>query len=178
MIFTDLCDKMSSAALRRRITNLAASEFSQVELSHLPAAEVAARFVRSPSSIDVVLADPLLGNLLFAQGLAMTGTPNLQCAAYFGYGKQGVYYNACPLPASSPKRGRLLPCILYFSRCDNSAVQHGLRMGSLLHRKGRGKSAFTEPHSRSTSASLPTVSASVFAAYIAQTAAEYISAAE
>lgn len=110
MIFIPtLCDKMSSAALRRRITNLAASEFSQVELSHLPAAEVAARFVRSPSSIDVVLADPLLGNLLFAQGLAMTGTPNLQCAAYFGYGKQA--FITTPVLCRHPAQKRTLAAL-------------------------------------------------------------------
>ena len=83
IVFTDLCDKMTSAALRRRVTNLAASEFPEIALSHLPAAEAAARLIRSPGSMDVLLTDPLFGDLLFAQGIAMTGTPNLQCAAYF-----------------------------------------------------------------------------------------------
>ena len=178
MIFTDLCDKMSSAALRRRITNLAASEFSQVELSHLPAAEVAARFVRSPSSIDVVLADPLLGNLLFAQGLAMTGTPNLQCAAYFGYGKQGVYYNACPLPASSPKEDACCPASFILAAAMALRYSMGLEWEACCIEKAVAKVLSLGRTADLHQPSLPTVSASVFAAYIAQTAAEYISAAE
>lgn len=77
IVFADLCDKMTSAALRRRVTNLAASEFPEIALSHLPAAEAAARLIRSPGSMDVLLTDPLFGDLLFAQA-AMTGTPNLR----------------------------------------------------------------------------------------------------
>ncbi|MDD3193472.1 MAG: isocitrate/isopropylmalate family dehydrogenase [Oscillospiraceae bacterium] len=178
VVFTDLCEKMSSAALRRRVTNIAASEFSEVELSHLTGTEAVSRFLRSPGSIDVLLADPLLGDLLFAQGAAMSGAPNLQCAAYFGYGKQGVYYNAMPLPESGVQEDATCPAALILA-CA-MALRHSLGLEWEAHciEKAVAKVLSLGRTADLHQPSLPTVSATVFSAYIAQTTAEYISSAE
>ncbi len=175
IVFTDLCDKMTSAALRRRVTNLAASEFPEIALSHLPAAEAAARLIRSPGSMDVLLTDPLFGDLLFAQGIAMTGTPNLQCAAYFGYGKQGVFYNACALPESDDKEDAVCPVAVILSAAMALRHSMGLEWEARCIEKAVAKVLSLGRTADLHQPSLPTVSSSVFTAYIAQTAAEYIS---
>ena len=108
----------------------------------------------------------------------MTGTPNLQCAAYFGYGKQGVYYNACPLPASSPKEDACCPASFILAAAMALRYSMGLEWEACCIEKAVAKVLSLGRTADLHQPSLPTVSASVFAAYIAQTAAEYISAAE
>ncbi len=176
VIFTDLCEKMSSAALRRRVTNLAASEFPEISLSHLPSWEVVERFTRAPGGMDVLLTDPLLGNLLFAQGAAFSGTPNLQCGAYFGFGKQGVYYNTMPL---SDKPGEsLCPVSLILATAMALRYSIGLEWEAHCMENAVAKVLTLGRTSDIHQLSLPSVSPAVFSAYIAQTAAEYISSAE
>ncbi len=177
LIFTDLYDKMSSSSLRRRIINLTASEFPEVELVHLSASQISAQLLCDPGSIDVLLADPLLGELLFSTAVAMTGTAHLQSAAYFGYGKQGIYYNAAPLPESSGKEEAICPAAIILAVA--MALRHSLNLEkeadciekAVVKVLALGRTA--DIHQLS----LPTVSASVFSAYIAQTAAEYMSSA-
>ncbi len=178
VIFSDLSDKMSSSALRRRVANLAASEFDQIELSHLPAPELISRFTRNPGSIDVLLTDPLLGEILFAQGLAMSGTPNLQCASYFGYGKQGIYYNAEPVCDLNEKADEVCPASMILAAAMALRHSMGLEWEACCIEKAVAKVLSLGRTADLHQPSLPTVSASVFTAYIAQNAADYISAAE
>lgn len=177
LICTDLCEKMSSSSLRRRVINLAASEFPEVELTRLSSAQICTRLVCSPGSFDVILADPLLGELLFSSATAITGTPGLQCAAYFGYGKQGLYYNAAPLPQSGEKEDSICPAAVILAMA--MALRHSLNLEKEAEciEKAVAKVLSLGRTADIHQLSLPIVSSSVFSAYIAQTAAEYIASA-
>ena len=177
LICADLCEKMSSASLRRRVINLAASDFPEIELTRLSAAQICTRLVSAPGSFDVVLADPLLGNLLFSGATAITGVPNLQCAACFGYGKQGLYYNAAPLLQSGENEDSTCPVAVILAMA--MALRHSLNLEKEAQciEKAVEKVLSLGRTADIHQLSLPVVSASVFTAYIAQTAAEYIASA-
>lgn len=121
--------------------------------------------------MDVLLTDPLFGDLLFAQGIAMTGTPNLQCAAYFGYGKQGVFYNACALPESDDKEDAVCPAAVILAAAMALRHSMGLEWEARCIEKAVAKVLSLGRTADLHQPSLPTVSSSVFTAYIAQTAA-------
>lgn len=177
LVFADLCEKMSSSSLRRRVINLASSEFPEVEMTRLSAAQVSTHLLCRPGSFDVLLAEPLLGEWLFSSATAMTGVPNLQCAAYFGYGKQGLYYNAAPLPESGEKDDSLCPAAVILAMA--MALRHSLNLEKEAEcvEKAVAKVLSLGRTADIHQLSLPIVSASVFSAYIAQTAAEYIASA-
>ncbi|MCI9406588.1 MAG: hypothetical protein HFK04_06715 [Oscillospiraceae bacterium] len=177
LICADLCEKMSSSSLRRRVINLTASEFPEVELTRLSAAQICSRLVCSPGAFDVVLAGPLLGELLFSSATAITGVPGLQCAAYFGYGKQGLYYNAAPLPASGENEDSTCPAAVILAVA--MALRHSLNLEkeAACIERAVAKVLSLGRTADIRQLSLPIVSASVFSAYIAQTAADYIASA-
>ena len=176
VIFTDLNDKMATASLRRRAANLAAADHPEVTLDHLSGCETAAKLTRDPSSMDVVLADPLLGDLLYTQGCALSGLPGVQSAAYFGYGKQGIYFNA--LPMEEAPRGTACPASLILAMAMALRHSMGLEWEAHCVEKAVAKVLSLGRTLDLPLPTLPTVSSSVFSAYVAQTAAEYISSAE
>ena len=176
VLFADLNDKMSSASLRRRAANLAAADHPDVELTHLSGGDAVAKLAADPASADVLLADPMMGDLLYAQGCALSGLPQVLPAAYFGYGKQGIYFNAHPV--SEGARGTVCPASLILAFAMALRHSMGLEWEAHCLEKAVAKVLSLGRTLDLPLPNAPVVSSSVFSAYVAQTAAEYISSAE
>lgn len=176
VIATDLREDMATETLRRRVVNIAASEFPEVALTRLQASQLIEQSIRNPGKADVILTDAVLGELFYAQNLVLTGVPHLHCAAYFGYGKQGLYYNVRPLREQSAEDTNPAALILAVAMLLRHSM--GLEWEAQCMEKAVGKVLSLGRTADLNMPSLPTVSSSVFSAYIAQTAAEYLLSAE
>ena len=75
MLSVDKANVMESSMLWREVVSeLSASEYPDVELTHFYADNAAYQLARSPRDFDVVLADNLLGDLLSDQAGAVAGS--------------------------------------------------------------------------------------------------------
>ncbi|HUY68317.1 MAG TPA: 3-isopropylmalate dehydrogenase, partial [Alphaproteobacteria bacterium] len=83
------CEKanvMESGLLwREDVTKLHATEFADVELSHMYADNCAMQLLRAPSQFDVIVTDNLFGDILSDEAAMLTGSLGMLPSASLGY---------------------------------------------------------------------------------------------
>ncbi|KKC24032.1 3-isopropylmalate dehydrogenase [Sphingomonas sp. SRS2] len=85
---------------REEVTALGASDYSDVELSHMYADNCAMQLVRAPKQFDVILTDNLFGDLLSDAAAMLTGSLGMLPSAALGdAGAPGLYE---PIHGSAP----------------------------------------------------------------------------
>lgn len=97
------CEKanvMESGKLwREEITKLHASEYADVELSHMYADNTAMQLLRNPSQFDVIVTDNLFGDILSDEAAMLTGSlgmlPSASLGARDAHGHQSAMYEPC-----------------------------------------------------------------------------------
>ncbi len=102
------CEKsnvMESGILwREEVTKLHASEYSDVELSHMYADNCAMQLLRAPKQFDVILTDNLFGDILSDEAAMLTGSLGMLPSASLGAadksGRQPAMYE--PIHGSAP----------------------------------------------------------------------------
>jgi 3-isopropylmalate dehydrogenase len=102
------CEKsnvMESGMLwREEVTKLHATEYKDVELSHMYADNCAMQLLRAPKQFDVILTDNLFGDILSDEAAMLTGSLGMLPSASLGAadksGKQPAMYE--PIHGSAP----------------------------------------------------------------------------
>ena len=102
------CEKanvMESGLLwREEVTKLHASEYKDVELSHMYADNCAMQLLRNPKQFDVILTDNLFGDILSDEAAMLTGSlgmlPSASLGAAGADGRRNAMYE--PIHGSAP----------------------------------------------------------------------------
>jgi 3-isopropylmalate dehydrogenase len=110
---------------REVVTRVHKEEFSDVELSHILADNLAMQLVRNPRQFDVIVTDNLFGDVLSDEAAQLTGSIGMLPSASLGAkdpktGRQPALYE--PIHGSAPDiagKGLANPiaCILSFAMC-------------------------------------------------------------
>ena len=115
---------MTSGLLwKEEVTKLHASDFRDVELTHILADNCAMQLVRNPKQFDVIVTDNLFGDILSDEAAQLTGSIGMLPSASLGErikGKQRALYE--PIHGSAPDiagQGKANPIasILSFAMC-------------------------------------------------------------
>ncbi|MDT9600545.1 3-isopropylmalate dehydrogenase [Sphingosinicella rhizophila] len=118
---------------REEVTMLGASDYPDVDLSHMYADNCAMQLVREPRQFDVILTDNLFGDLLSDAAAMLTGSLGMLPSAALGEsGKSSLYE---PIHGSAPDiAGKDLanPCATILSLA--MALRHGLERPDLAER--------------------------------------------
>jgi 3-isopropylmalate dehydrogenase len=149
---------MTSGLLwKEEVTRLHATEYKDVELTHILADNCAMQLVRNPKQFDVIVTDNLFGDILSDEAAQLTGSIGMLPSASLGQrdvatGRQRALYE--PIHGSAPDiagQGKANPiaAILSFAMClrysfamkaQAEAVEHavasvldqGLRTGDIM----------------------------------------------
>ena len=135
------CEKanvMESGKLwREEITKLHASDFPDVELSHMYADNAAMQLLRNPSQFDVIVTDNLFGDILSDEAAMLTGSlgmlPSASLGAKDSNGHQNAMYEPCHGSApdiAGQQKANPLAAILSFAM----ALRYSLDMPDLADR--------------------------------------------
>ncbi|VAW02900.1 3-isopropylmalate dehydrogenase [hydrothermal vent metagenome] len=95
----DKANVLQTSVLWREIVNEVASEYPDVELSHMYVDNAAMQMVRNPGQFDVVLTGNIFGDILSDQASMCVGSIGLLASASLGSGTQGLYE---PIHGSAP----------------------------------------------------------------------------
>ncbi len=101
----DKANVMESGVLwREEVTKLQASEFSDIQLSHMYADNCAMQLARAPAQFDVIVTDNLFGDILSDLASVLTGSlgmlPSASLGAADASGRQPALYE--PIHGSAP----------------------------------------------------------------------------
>ena len=165
---------MTSAALRRRVTNLAASDSGNCAFP-LASGRGCSKVDPQPRLDGCVADRSSVRRSSVCSGHCHDRHAQPAVRRILGYGKQGVFYNACALPESDDKEDAVCPVAVILSTAMALRHSMGLEWEARCIEKAVAKVLSLGRTADLHQPSLPTVSSSVFTAYIAQTAAEYIS---
>jgi len=103
-----------------------ATDYPDVELSHMYVDNAAMQMVRNPGQFDVVLTGNLFGDILSDQASMCVGSIGLLASASLGEGTRGLYE---PIHGSAPDiagQGIANPCAMILSAA--MMLRHSFRM--------------------------------------------------
>lgn len=95
----DKANILSSSQLWRDTANALASEYPDVELSHLYVDNAAMQLVRNPRQFDVIVTSNMFGDILSDEASQITGSIGMLPSASLGEGGVGMYE---PIHGSAP----------------------------------------------------------------------------
>lgn len=95
----DKANVLQTSVLWRQVVNEVASDYPDVELSHMYVDNAAMQLVREPGQFDVVLTGNIFGDILSDQASMCVGSIGLLASASLGTGTRGLYE---PIHGSAP----------------------------------------------------------------------------
>lgn len=95
----DKANVLQTSVLWRQVVNEVASDYPDVELSHMYVDNAAMQLVREPGQFDVVLTGNIFGDILSDQASMCVGSIGLLASASLGPGTRGLYE---PIHGSAP----------------------------------------------------------------------------
>lgn len=95
----DKANVLDSSRLWREISHIVASEYPDVEFSHMLVDNAAMQLVRDPAQFDVIVTENLFGDILSDEASMITGSLGMIPSASLGMGSLGLYE---PIHGSAP----------------------------------------------------------------------------
>lgn len=99
MVSVDKANVLESSRLWRRIVNIVAKDYPQVELSHMYVDNAAMQLVRNPKQFDVMVTSNLFGDILSDEASMIAGSIGMLPSASIGASGFGLYE---PIHGSAP----------------------------------------------------------------------------
>lgn len=99
LVSVDKQNILETSRLWRRVVEMVATEFPDVELSHLLVDNAAMQLVRRPADFDVILTENMFGDILSDEAAILTGSIGTLPSASLGAGNFGLYE---PISGSAP----------------------------------------------------------------------------
>ena len=121
----DKANVLEVSILWREIVDAMASQYPNVELSHMYVDNAAMQLVRAPKNFDVILAGNLFGDILSDIAAMLTGSIGMLPSASLNTDKRGLYE---PVHGSAPRHCRVRPSKPiggYTVGCDDVAIFFG-----------------------------------------------------
>jgi 3-isopropylmalate dehydrogenase len=91
LVSVDKANVLENSLLWRAVLKEIASEYSDVELTHLLVDNAAMQFIRAPKTFDVVVTENLFGDILSDELAMLTGSIGMLPSASLGTGQHGHY---------------------------------------------------------------------------------------
>ena len=95
----DKANVLESSRLWRETVTKLASQYPQVELSHMYVDNAAMQLIRDPMQFDVIVTSNMFGDILSDEASMITGSIGMLQSASLGSGKLGLYE---PIHGSAP----------------------------------------------------------------------------
>jgi len=95
----DKANVLQTSVLWREVVNEVATDYPDVELSHMYVDNAAMQLVRNPGQFDVMLTGNIFGDILSDQASMCVGSIGLLASASLGTGTKGLYE---PIHGSAP----------------------------------------------------------------------------
>jgi 3-isopropylmalate dehydrogenase len=100
LISIDKANVLFTSQLWREVVSALAADYPDVTLTHELVDSFAMRLVREPSTVDVVVAENLFGDILSDEAAVLAGSLGLLPSASLGASDQGLYE---PIHGSAPR---------------------------------------------------------------------------
>jgi 3-isopropylmalate dehydrogenase len=91
LVSVDKANVLENSLLWRAVLKEIASDYSDVELTHLLVDNAAMQFIRAPKAFDVVVTENLFGDILSDELAMLTGSIGMLPSASLGIGQHGYY---------------------------------------------------------------------------------------
>src|SRR5580700_1883781 len=91
LVSVDKANVLENSLLWRSVIKEIASEYSDVELTHLLVDNAAMQFIRAPKTFDLVVTENLFGDILSDELAMLTGSIGMLPSASLGTGQHGYY---------------------------------------------------------------------------------------
>jgi 3-isopropylmalate dehydrogenase len=91
LVSVDKANVLENSLLWRAVLKEIASEYPDVELTHLLVDNAAMQFIRAPKTFDVVVTENLFGDILSDELAMLTGSIGMLPSASLGTGQHGQY---------------------------------------------------------------------------------------